>query len=149
MKKRLTKISKKTLGLVLACVLTTLTLLGGSSTNYYAADHKYETWETLVTNPTSTLKTSNLCLYIGKERYHWAVTSHYCGGGYGQVTLSEVNALIEVEEGKGKVLSQEGHRYFRITHITINNPDYARFKVIMDYDGYPTRFSGYAEALDN
>ena len=138
---------KQTLCLMFASVLTAVTLLGGSASNYYAAVHSEETWETLVTNPTSTLNTSNMCLYITSESYRWAVTSHYTSSGYGRVTLSGVNTTINILYGQGAVLTEEGYRDFEINYKSMAGADFARLKVTMSYDSYPTRFSGYGKLL--
>lgn len=138
---------KKTLCLVLVCVLMAGTLFGGNTTNYYAADHNEETWQTLVTNPTSTLKTSNMCLYITSESYRWAVTSHYTSSGYGKVTLSGVNTTISILYGQGDVLTEEGYRDFEIDYRSMSGEDFARLKVTMDYDSYPTQFTGYGKLI--
>lgn len=138
---------KKTLCLMLASAVTTVALFGGSVTNCFAATHNEENWQTLVTNPTSTLKSSNMCLYITPESYRWAVTSHYSSSGYGKVTLSGVNTSISILYGQGAVLTEEGYRDFKIDYRSMSGADFARLKVMMDYDSYPTQFFGYGKLL--
>lgn len=105
-----------------------------------------DNWQTLVTSPSSTTYTDIVSLYITTETYQWGVTSHYTSSGYGKVTLNGYNAFTTILNGQGRVLTEEGTRNF-VIYMDTSGQTYAKFKITMDYDSYPTSFSGYVKII--
>ncbi|MBQ2901804.1 MAG: cyclic lactone autoinducer peptide [Agathobacter sp.] len=135
---------KKTLCLVLVCVLATGTLFGGSATNYYAAECKYEEWQTSMYSPISSTYTDLVNLYVTTETYEWAVTSYNIPNSYGEVKLNGNNCFTTILNG-GRILNTIGQRDFTIYMDITAGYDYAQFKITMGYDSYPTWFNGYVK----
>lgn len=136
---------KKTLCLVLVCVLTTATLLGGSASKYYAADYTYAEWSIIKGSPVNSTYTDIVSLYITSEPYQWAVTSYNIPNGYGEVKLNGYNCFTTILDG-GRVLTGIGTRNFTI-YMDTTDQVYAKFKITMGYDSYPTWFNGYVKIL--
>ena len=139
---------KKMLCLGLACVLTTVTLLGGSAGKYYAAN--YVEWQTMKTSPISTLDTDITKLYYDEDKtYRWAVTSCQVPSGYGQVTLNGNNVTVQMKYNYNHALNAVGYKDYTVSNFSgDSNNYYAICTIIMGYDSYPTMFSGYAKILD-
>lgn len=138
---------KKIICLGLACVLTTVTLLGGSASKFYAADYTYATWTTIRINPSTGNNSALQKLYASdEEQYEWAVTSYADPTGGASVQLTGYNVSVNMLNGMNNTLNKVGAKSFTISNIRVTetNP-YAQFWVDMDYDGYVTRFTGYTK----
>lgn len=141
---------KKTICMGLACLLTVVTVLVGSSGNYYAADsYSYRSWSTVAAYSGGPATSTTVSMYNTNERYQWTVTSHSVPSGYGCVKLTGVNNKVVMVSGTN-MLTDEGSKQFKRTNpvVTAANP-YMRFKITMDYDSYTTVFSGNIKILSD
>ena len=139
---------KKIICLGLACVLTTVILLGGSVSKYYATDeHEYATWTTIRINPTTGNNSALQELYVATDKeYEWAVTSYADPTGGASVQLTSYNVSISMLNGMNNTLNKVGAKSFRISNPIINDDNsYAQFWVDMTYETYVTRFTGYTK----
>lgn len=137
---------KKTLCLALAGLLTAVTVLAGSTTNYYAADYLKAPWQTYARSSTLKHDTEIVSLYITTETYRWSVLSCSVPNGYGKVTLNGYNAFTTILNGENRELTQEGSRDF-VIFMDTTGQTYAQFKITMSYVDYPTVFVGFIEIL--
>lgn len=153
MKNLLTQIPKKLkkmLCLGLVCVLTIVTLLGGSASKYYAADnYEYATWTTIRINQSTGNNSALQELYAStKEEYEWAVTSYADPTGGSSVQLTGHNVSVNMLNGVNNTLNKVGTKRFTISNIVINDDNsHALFWVDMTYETYVTRFSGYTKII--
>ena len=137
---------KKTLCLALACILTAVTVLAGSTINCYAADYLKAPWQTAARSSTFIHDTEIVSLYITTETYRWSVLSCSVPDGYGKVKLNGYNAFTTILNGENRELTQEGSRDF-VIYMDTTGQTYAQFKVTMSYVGYPTVYVGFIEIL--
>ena len=149
MKNLLTQIPKKLkkmLCLGLVCVLTIVTLLGGSASKFYAANFAYATWTTIRVNPYTGNNSALQELYVTTEQYEWAVTSYMDSTGGASVQLTGYNVSVNMLNGMDNILNKVGAKSFIISNINVTEvKPYAQFWVDMTYDTYVTSFSGYTK----
>lgn len=152
MKKLLTKIPKKLkkmLCLGLACVLTTVTLLGGSAGKYYAANYSYATWTTIRINEQTGDSSRVVELYASpREQYEWSVTEIVDPGSNASVRIYGVNISLEFANSGDDILNKvpDYGKTFTINNVrTTEETPYALFDISMTCYAYVTRFSGYVK----